>query len=183
MPSRKRARELRCRAARAFIGAHSATDTLYEWPDYGRLVGAYFKEHPWTQQGTVIVEDPSHPAAAGLGDRFALIGGVLHVPREPTAARTGAAAARCGVGGRERATIRWRGAHSFGGGRAYYNALGHFPGTGPTPLSASASRRHPLGRRPAAGTGPSTEEMVHRDRGGDGHVSESIPAAIGIRTR
>ena len=50
---------------------HSATDTLYEFPDYGRLVGAYFKEHPWTQQGRVIVEDASHPAA-GVRDAFTL---------------------------------------------------------------------------------------------------------------
>ena len=57
---------------KGFLGVHSATDTLYEWPDYGRLVGAYFKEHPWTQLATVIVEDPSHPATAGLGDRFTL---------------------------------------------------------------------------------------------------------------
>jgi type 1 glutamine amidotransferase len=32
-----------------FIGIHSAADTLYQWPEYGQLVGAYFKEHPWTQ--------------------------------------------------------------------------------------------------------------------------------------
>jgi type 1 glutamine amidotransferase len=36
-----------------FVGIHSAADTLYEWPDYGRLVGAYFKEHPWTQEAVV----------------------------------------------------------------------------------------------------------------------------------
>ena len=58
-------------AAKGFIGTHSATDTLYEWPDYGRLVGAYFKEHPWTQQGRVIVENGSHPAA-GVRDPFTL---------------------------------------------------------------------------------------------------------------
>ena len=56
---------------KGFIGIHSATDTLYEFPDYGRLVGAYFKEHPWTQQGRVIVEEPSHPAA-GVRDAFTL---------------------------------------------------------------------------------------------------------------
>jgi len=33
-----------------FMGAHSATDTLYGWPEYGQLVGAYFKEHPWTRR-------------------------------------------------------------------------------------------------------------------------------------
>jgi type 1 glutamine amidotransferase len=44
-----------------FIGIHSATDTLYDWPDYGRLVGAYFKAHSWTQVATVTVEDRAHP--------------------------------------------------------------------------------------------------------------------------
>src|SRR5206468_9480082 len=38
-----------------FIGVHSAADTLYEWPDYGQLIGAYFKEHPWTQEAVVSV--------------------------------------------------------------------------------------------------------------------------------
>ena len=56
-----------------FVGVHSASDTLYEWPEYGRLVGAYFKEHPWTQQASLIVEDGSHPATAGLGERFSML--------------------------------------------------------------------------------------------------------------
>src|SRR6185295_12464999 len=56
-----------------FIGVHSAADTLYQWPDYGRLVGAYFKEHPWTEEATVIVEDRAHPISAGLGASFRLV--------------------------------------------------------------------------------------------------------------
>jgi len=61
------------RSGGGFLGAHSATDTLYEWQDYGAIIGAYFKEHPWTQQGTVLIEDQSHPATTGLGDRFSLL--------------------------------------------------------------------------------------------------------------
>src|SRR5262245_27859976 len=53
-----------------FLGFHSATDTLYEWPEYGPLVGAYFKEHPWPQRATVAVEDRAHPTTAGLGASF-----------------------------------------------------------------------------------------------------------------
>src|SRR5687768_7678946 len=55
-----------------FMGFHSATDTLYEWAEYGRLVGAYFKEHPWVQQATVTVEDRGHPTTSGLGASFSL---------------------------------------------------------------------------------------------------------------
>ena len=61
-----------CGRRRGFLGVHSASDTLYGWPDYGRLVGAYFKDHPWTQQATIVVEDQSHPATSGLGERFSL---------------------------------------------------------------------------------------------------------------
>src|SRR4051812_20638190 len=34
------------KSGRGFVGVHSATDTEYEWPWYGDLVGAYFKNHP-----------------------------------------------------------------------------------------------------------------------------------------
>lgn len=111
-----------------FIGAHSATDTLYDWPDYGRLVGAYFKEHPWTEQGTVVVEDSSHPATASLGDRFAIVEEFYTFrenprPRVQVLLRLDAAS----VGGSGDYPLAW--AQSFGDGRAYYNALGHFPET------------------------------------------------------
>ena len=115
-------------SGKGFLGAHSATDTLYEWADYGRLVGAYFKEHPWTQQATVIVEDPSHPAAAGIGDRFALMEEFYTFrenprPRVQVLLRLDAAS----VGATGDYPLAW--AHSFGSGRAYYNALGHFSST------------------------------------------------------
>jgi type 1 glutamine amidotransferase len=111
-----------------FLGAHSATDTLYEWPDYGRLVGAYFKEHPWTQQASVIVEDASHPATSGLGDRFSMLEEFYTFrenprPRVQVLLRLDAAA----VGASGDFPLAW--AHTFGSGRAYYNALGHFPET------------------------------------------------------
>jgi type 1 glutamine amidotransferase len=49
-----------------FVGVHSATDTEYDWPWYGRLVGAYFKRHPRVQTATVRVEDAVHPSTAML---------------------------------------------------------------------------------------------------------------------
>jgi type 1 glutamine amidotransferase len=49
-----------------FVGVHSATDTEYDWPFYGRLVGEYFAGHPNVQPATVRVEDRGHPATASL---------------------------------------------------------------------------------------------------------------------
>src|SRR3954471_392571 len=41
------------RAGGGYVGVHSACDTEYEWPWYGQLVGAYFKQHPEIQTATV----------------------------------------------------------------------------------------------------------------------------------
>jgi cytochrome c len=42
-------------AGGGFVGVHSATDTEYEWPWYGRLVGAYFTSHPKVQEAKINV--------------------------------------------------------------------------------------------------------------------------------
>ena len=30
-----------------FIGIHAATDTFYEWAEYGQMINGYFDGHPW----------------------------------------------------------------------------------------------------------------------------------------
>ena len=111
-----------------FLGAHSASDTLYEWADYGALLGAYFREHPWTQQGVVIVEDSTHPATAGLGEKFSITEEFYAFrenprPRVQVLLRLDATS----VGATGDYPLAW--AHTYGNGRAYYNALGHFAET------------------------------------------------------
>jgi type 1 glutamine amidotransferase len=49
-----------------FVGIHSATDTEYDWPWYGRLVGAYFANHPAIQTATIKVVDATHPSTRPL---------------------------------------------------------------------------------------------------------------------
>lgn len=51
----------------ALVAVHSATDSCHGWDDYGRLVGARFDGHPWTQPFTLDVADRSHPSTAHLG--------------------------------------------------------------------------------------------------------------------
>jgi type 1 glutamine amidotransferase len=53
-----------------FGGTHSASDTFYDWPEYGKLIGGYFDGHPWHQKIRVVVEDKNHPATKHLGDSF-----------------------------------------------------------------------------------------------------------------
>ena len=115
-------------AGKGFVGVHSATDTLYQWPEYGRLVGAYFKEHPWTQQATVVVEDAAHPASRGLGDRFSLLEEFYTFRENPRPqVQVLLRLDPVSVGASGDFPLAW--AQSFGSGRSYYNALGHFPST------------------------------------------------------
>jgi type 1 glutamine amidotransferase len=111
-----------------FLGVHSASDSLYGWSQYGRLVGAYFKDHPWTQQATVVVEDQSHPATAGLGERFSLLEEFYTFhdnprPRVEVLLRLDSTS----VGSIGDYPLAW--VQSYGRGRVYYNALGHFSAT------------------------------------------------------
>ena len=61
------------RSGKGFGGVHSATDTFYQWPEYGNLIGGYFNGHPWTQPVTLDVEDPDNPLVAHLKPSFEII--------------------------------------------------------------------------------------------------------------
>lgn len=53
-----------------YAGVHAASDTEYDWPWYGELVGAYFSGHPAEQNATIKVEDHAHPSSEFLGDTW-----------------------------------------------------------------------------------------------------------------
>jgi cytochrome c len=69
-PEQKEAFESFIRAGGGFVGIHAAADTEYEWEWYGKLVGAYFKSHPRTQEAVIQVEDRTHPATSHLADKW-----------------------------------------------------------------------------------------------------------------
>jgi glucose/arabinose dehydrogenase/type 1 glutamine amidotransferase len=69
-PTQQAAFERYVRAGGGYAGVHAASDTEYDWPWYGRLVGAYFNSHPANQTATVKVEDHAHPSTAHLPDRW-----------------------------------------------------------------------------------------------------------------
>ncbi len=111
-----------------FMGAHSASDTLYQWPEYGALVGAYFEAHPWTQTASLIVEHSAHPATQGLGGSLSLLEEFYTFrdnprPRVQVLLTLDAAS----VGATGDFPLAW--VQTVGAGRSYYNALGHFSET------------------------------------------------------
>ncbi len=54
----------------AFVGIHAATDTFYDWPEYGAMIGGYFWGHPWRAKSPVHIDvEPAakhHPIVAHL---------------------------------------------------------------------------------------------------------------------
>jgi type 1 glutamine amidotransferase len=111
-----------------FVGVHSATDTLYDWPDYGRIVGAYFKEHPWTEPATVMVEDRSHPTTSSLGANLRLLEEFYTFRENPRlSVHVLLSLDAASVGARGDFPLAWW--QTIGRGRSYYNALGHFSET------------------------------------------------------
>lgn len=53
-----------------YVGIHAASDTEYNWPWYGALVGSYFNGHPAIQDAEMKVENGSHPATEHLGSTW-----------------------------------------------------------------------------------------------------------------
>jgi type 1 glutamine amidotransferase len=51
---------------KGFVGVHSAAATAYGWPEYARMLGAVFDNHPWkVTTARIIVERPDFPAMKG----------------------------------------------------------------------------------------------------------------------
>ncbi len=58
------------KSGKGFIGIHSATDTEYDWPWYGKLVGGYFKSHPKIQKAQLEIKDSTHISTRHLEKRW-----------------------------------------------------------------------------------------------------------------
>ena len=67
------------RSGGGFVGVHSASDTFYEWSEYGEMLGGYFNGHPWHQEVVLTVEDPEHPSTRHLGRSVRLFDEIYQV--------------------------------------------------------------------------------------------------------
>ncbi len=110
-----------------YVGVHSAADTEYGWAWYGRLVGAFFANHPKIQRATVNVVDRSLASTADLPSRWVRTDEWYNFRTDPSSSvhvlltvdettYTGGA-----MGAHH--PIAW--CHQVGGGRAWYTAMGH----------------------------------------------------------
>jgi type 1 glutamine amidotransferase len=118
-----------------FVGIHSATDTEFEWNWYGRLVGAYYKNHPDVQAATLKVVDHTQlstqalPAIWKRTDEWYNFGWYNDDIKFLVVIDEGSYGG--GRNGGEH-PISWY--HAFDGGRAWYTAMGHTEETYSEPL-------------------------------------------------
>ncbi len=141
-------------AGGGYVGVHSATDTEYDWPWYGRLAGAYFNGHPNNpnvRKGSYRTLDTTHVSTKGFPARFeredefynfTSIDPTIHVLVE-----IDETSYEGGTNGAHH-PMSWY--HDFAGGRAWYTNMGHTEATYTEPLFL----QHLLGGlRYAMGTG------------------------------
>ena len=120
------------RSGNGFVGVHSATDTFYDWAEYGELIGGYFDNHPWRQEVAVRVEDRGHPATHHLGASFRISDEIYQFKswdraRVDVLLNLDPSSVDTETDGVHRTdgdfALAWT--RNYGAGRMFYTALGH----------------------------------------------------------
>ena len=109
-----------------FVGVHSATDTEYDWPWYGEMVGAYFMNHPPVLPAVVEVVDSNHPSTAHLPERWERTDEWYNFKNLNENVNVLLKLDTGSFEGSEHPgnhPIAWY--HEYDGGRAFYTGLGH----------------------------------------------------------
>ncbi len=116
-------------AGGGFLGIHAAADTEYDWPWYGKLVGAYFTSHPNNpnvREATCHVIDHGHMASDSLPDSFQKIDEFYNYkninPDLNVLVTIDETSYEGGTNGENHPMVWY---HDYDGGRAFYTAFGH----------------------------------------------------------
>ncbi len=125
-------------AGGGFVGIHSATDTEYDWPWYGRLVGAYFNGHPNNpnvKKGTYHTLDSTHISTRGFPATFDRVDEFYNFKSiDPTIHPLVEIDETSYTGGTNGAHHPMSWYHDFDGGRAWYTNMGHTEASYTEPL-------------------------------------------------
>lgn len=126
------------KGGKGFVGIHAATDTFYNWPEYGDMIGAYFDGHPWGSGHEVSVKvepgQEKHPLVAMFEGKNVDFKEEIYQFREPYDSkklhmllRIDPEKTNMKVDGIKRTDndfgVSW--ARSWGKGRVFYCSLGH----------------------------------------------------------
>jgi type 1 glutamine amidotransferase len=126
------------KSGKGFIGIHGASDTEYDWPWYGKLVGAYFTNHPLdpnVRKGVYQVVDKIHPACKHLPERWEREDEFYNFkdinPSIKVLLNIDEKSYEGGKNG-ENHPMSW--CHEYDGGRSFYTNLGHTEASYSDPL-------------------------------------------------
>jgi type 1 glutamine amidotransferase len=114
-------------SGKGFVGIHSAADTEYDWPWYGHLVGAYFKNHPRGQQDVMLdIVESNHISTSHLPIQWRKVDEIYNFKWIAHGLTVLINVDENSYEGGENGDfhpISWL--QSYDGGRSFYTALGH----------------------------------------------------------
>ncbi|MCU4676545.1 ThuA domain-containing protein [Catenovulum sp. 2E275] len=125
-------------SGKGFVGIHSAADTEYDWPWYGKMIGHYFKIHPQIQTAQLNILNNQFPGMVAFNDKQLWtdewydfypskqtnLNYILAVDEQSYSPEASWGDIKTkGMG--DFHPIAWY--HNYDGGRAFYTALGHMP--------------------------------------------------------
>jgi type 1 glutamine amidotransferase len=126
------------KGGKGFIGIHAATDTFYNWGEYGEMIGGYFDGHPWGAgtQVSIKVEpgQEKHPLVAMFDGKNVDFKEEIYQLKDPYDSKKVHMLLRLDpeksdmkVQGLKREDKDWgvAWARSWGKGRVFYCSLGH----------------------------------------------------------
>jgi type 1 glutamine amidotransferase len=126
------------KGGKGFVGIHAATDTFYNWSEYGEMIGGYFDGHPWNAGEDVSIKvepgQEKHPLVAMFEGKNLDFKEEIYQFKEPYDSkkvhmllRLDTDKSNMKLGGINRTDkdfgVAW--ARSWGDGRVFYCSLGH----------------------------------------------------------
>ena len=114
---------------KGILALHAAGDSHYHWPWYGKMIGGYFERHPkGTPKGLLTVVDARHQATAKLPKTIERKDEWYYYKDYNPTMRVLITIDPATIGDKGEADVNpnplvW--CHEFGGGRVFYNGLGH----------------------------------------------------------
>jgi uncharacterized protein len=119
------------KGGKGFVGIHAAADGLYDWKEYGEMIGGRFNGHIW-RRAVVKIDDPASPINAAFGGQGFDINAEIYTFKEPYSRASvhvllSMDVEKAKLGGDNRADKDYAFAwiKDYGKGRVFYSCFGH----------------------------------------------------------